>query len=100
MPLIAINCIILSRVESYVQNNKADMSVLDGLGMGLGFTAALLLLGCLREFFGANQLFGWSVLPGFQPASVMLLAPGGFFVFAAVLACRNWYVNRKKGGVQ
>jgi Na+-translocating ferredoxin:NAD+ oxidoreductase subunit E len=97
IPLIVVNCIILARAEAYASKNNLIMSTLDGIGMGLGFIAALLLLAVIREFLGANKFLGLTVIPGFQPATIVLLAPGGFFTIAAIMAVRNWLISRPKG---
>jgi len=81
--LIVVNCIILGRAEAFAAKNPPLPSILDGLGMGLGFTIALLALGGLREILGSGSLFGVSLFPdSFQPWSVFVLPPGGFFVLA------------------
>ncbi len=81
--LIVVNCIILGRAEAFAAKNPPLPSILDGLGMGLGFTTALLALGGLREILGSGSLFGVSLFPeSFQPWSVFVLPPGGFFVLA------------------
>ncbi len=87
IPLIVVNCIILGRAESYASKNKPLDSVFDGLGMGLGFTMALTLMGILREFLGSGSLFGLHVMPeSFQPVSIITMAPGGFFIFGFSIA--------------
>lgn len=96
IPLIVVNCIILGRAEAYASKNNVVMSFLDGLFVGLGFIAALMVLGAIREVLGANQLWGLTVVPGYEPAIVMLLAPGGFFTIAAVMAMRNALTKTKK----
>ncbi|MBI1352875.1 MAG: RnfABCDGE type electron transport complex subunit E [Acidobacteria bacterium] len=81
--LIVVNCIILGRAESFASKNPVVPAVFDGLGMGLGFTFALLCLGSLREVLGAGRLFGVAVLPAaFEPWVVMALPSGGFFTLA------------------
>lgn len=95
IPLIAVNCIILGRAETYASLNNVVMSTLDGMGVGMGFLAALFIISSIREFLGANQLLGLTVIPGYQPAAIILLAPGGFFTIAGILAVRKWYQNRK-----
>jgi electron transport complex protein RnfE len=96
VPLIAVNCIILSRAEIYAFRSNVFYSFLDGVCVGLGFMVALILLSGLRELSGANQLWGFVVIPKFQPAVVMQLAPGGFFTLAFILVIRNFLRNRKK----
>ncbi len=88
--LIVANCLILGRAEAFASRNGIGRSVLDGLGMGAGFTLALFSLGAVREILGAGTLFGLSVLPsGFEPWVVMLLPSGGFFTLAAWLLLFN-----------
>ena len=84
--LIVVNCVILGRAEAFASRNSVGRSILDGLGVGLGFTFALLCLGSVRELLGSGSLFGASVMPdGFQPWVVMLLPSGGFFTLAGWL---------------
>jgi electron transport complex protein RnfE len=97
IPLIVVNCIILGRAEAYASKNKPLDSVFDGLGMGLGFTMALTIMGAIRELLGAGTLFGLNVMPdSFQPATILIMAPGGFFVMGLLLAVFRAIQNRKK----
>ncbi|MDD6196299.1 electron transport complex subunit RsxE [[Clostridium] aminophilum] len=90
IPLIVVNCIILGRAEAYAMKNSPIPSLFDGLGMGIGFTFGLVSLGALRELFGAGTVFGIQVMPaGFTPISIMILAPGAFFVIAVLTALQN-----------
>jgi len=90
IPLIVVNCIILGRAEAYASKNKVIPSIFDGLGMGLGFTLALTLIGLLREFLGAGTLFGMQVIPDvIPPIAIFVLAPGAFFVLACLTALQN-----------
>lgn len=90
LPLITVNCIILARAEMFACKNNVFASALDGLGMGIGFTAAMLLVGCLRELLGAGTIFGMTVTAGsIEPMLIMILPPGGFFVFGVVIAIVN-----------
>ena len=87
IPLIVVNCIILGRAEMFASKNKVFPSLLDGLGMGVGFTATLLAMGIIRELLGAGTVFGVPVLSGFmEPIIIFLLPPGGFFVFGMLIA--------------
>lgn len=96
LPLIVVNCIILGRAEMYASKNNVGLSILDGLGMGIGFTAALLLMGIIRELFGAGTIFGLPVLSNIMPPIVIfILPPGGFFVFGMLIALAN-KLNKKK----
>ncbi len=90
LPLIVVNCIILGRAEMYASKNKVLPSVIDGLGMGVGFTAAMLLMGIIREFFGTGAFFGIPLTTNiFEPILIFILAPGGFFVFGLLIALAN-----------
>lgn len=87
LPLIVVNCIILGRAEMFASKNKVLPSIIDGLGMGVGFTAAMLAMGIIRELFGAGTVFGLPILSGFmEPIIIFLLPPGGFFVFGMLIA--------------
>ncbi len=85
LPLIVVNCIILGRAEMYASKNPVLPSVFDGLGMGVGFTAALLLMGSIREILGSGTWFGMD-LPGNLSILIFMLPPGGFFVFGILIA--------------
>ena len=90
IPLIVVNCIILGRAESYASKNGVVSSLFDGIGMGLGFTAALTIIGAVRELIGAGELFGFGLMPeSYVPCSIFVLAPGAFFVLAALTAIQN-----------
>lgn len=96
IPLIVVNCIILARAEAFASKNSVFMSLADGIGMGLGFTAALTVLGSIREILGNGTLFGFSLFSdAFQPALIMILPPGGFLLLGLVLAFLNWNHSRK-----
>ena len=95
IPLIVVNCIILGRAEAYASKNKVIPSFFDGVGMGLGFTLALTIIGAVRELIGAGEIFGFHVMPdSYVPCSIFVLAPGAFFVLAALTAIQN-YIKRK-----
>ena len=90
IPLIVVNCIILGRAEAYAAKNEVLPSIFDGIGMGLGFTVGLLVIGTVRELIGSGQLFGFTVLPSsYEPVSIFILAPGAFFVIAILTALQN-----------
>ncbi len=96
IPLIVVNCIILGRAEMFASKNGIVDSALDGIGMGLGFTLALGLMGSIREFFGAGTLLGFPITQGkIDPMGIFNLAPGGFFVFAILIALVNIIVKDK-----
>ena len=88
LPLIVVNCIILGRAEMFASKNPVIPSMLDGLGMGIGFTAALLLMGSIRELLGAGTWFGMEIIPALNIV-IFLLPPGGFFVFGMLIALAN-----------
>lgn len=94
LPLIVVNCIILGRAEMYASKNPVIPSILDGLGMGVGFTAALLLMGIIRELLGSGSVFGIQILP--VQILIFILPPGGFFVFGMLIAMAN-KLNQKAG---
>jgi electron transport complex protein RnfE len=85
-----VNCLILGRAEAFASKNTLGRSVLDGLGMGVGFTVALLAIGVVREILGSGTLFGTSLFPdNFQTWTIMVLPSGGFFVTAIWLLIVN-----------
>lgn len=101
IPLIVVNCIILGRAEAYASKNPVIPSFFDGLGMGLGFTVALTILGSVREIIGAGSIFGYQFMPDggvatVEPIGIFVLAPGAFFVLASLVAIQN-RIRRKKG---
>jgi electron transport complex protein RnfE len=101
IPLIVVNCIILARAESFAFKNGVGPSIMDAVGMGLGFTWALTLLGIIRELIGAGQIFGITILgAAFKPAIVMILPPGGFLTLGLVLAVYNVIKNKKAAAGQ
>lgn len=87
LPLIVVNCIILGRAEMFAGKNPVIPSIFDGLGMGVGFTAALLLMGIIRELFGSGSVFGVQLLP--FKILIFILPPGGFFVFGMLIMLAN-----------
>ena len=101
IPLIVVNCIILGRAESFAAKNGPINSFFDGLGMGLGFTVALTILGAFRELLGAGQIFGMQVMPSaYEPITIFILAPGAFFVLAALSALQNKFkIGAAKRGI-
>lgn len=99
IPLIVVNCIILGRAESFASKNSVTKSVADGIGMGVGFTVALLILGSIREIIGAGAIFGYSLFgASYQPALIMILPPGAFLALGLLLAFFNWIAARKARG--
>ena len=89
IPLIVVNCIILGRSEAFAAKNTALPSLFDGLGMGLGFTWALTLLGAVRELLGTGAVFGFTLLPSATNMLVFVLAPGAFIVLGYLIAIVN-----------
>ena len=90
IPLIVVNCIILGRAEAYASKNPPLLSLFDGIGMGLGFTLALTLIGAFREILGSGAVFGLHFMPdAFEPVALMVMAPGAFFVLAGLTALQN-----------
>lgn len=97
IPLIVVNCIILGRAEMFASKNSVLDSALDGLGMGIGFTLALGIMGLIREFLGSGTAFDIPIYAntGVEPAGIFMLAPGGFFVFAILIAAINYFSKGK-----
>ena len=90
IPLIVVNCIILGRAEAFASKNGPMPSIFDGIGMGLGFTVALVIIGFLREFIGTGTAFGIQILPESYPGiGIFTNAPGAFMVMAFVVAVMN-----------
>ena len=89
IPLITVNCIILGRAESYASKNGVIPSFFDGLGIGLGFTIALTLLGILRELLGTGKIFGITIYPETYGSLIFILAPGAFIVLGYLIALIN-----------
>jgi len=98
--LIVVNCLILGRAEAFASKNTLGRSILDGLGMGLGFVFALFCLGAVREILGSGELFYVPLFhEGFQDWVVMILPSGGFFALAGWLLLFNWLKQRRNGEV-
>jgi len=90
IPLIVVNCIILGRAEAYANKHAPMLSVMDGLGMGIGFTLALTLAGLIREILGNGTAFGAQLLPaGIDPIGIFVQPPGAFLVIAFIIAIMN-----------
>ncbi|MGN1147682.1 MAG: electron transport complex subunit RsxE, partial [Lachnospiraceae bacterium] len=91
IPLIVVNCIILGRAEAYAYSHGPISSLFDGIGMGLGFSVALTCIGAVRELLGTGKVFGFGIMPeNFTPIGIFVLAPGAFFVLAALSALQNF----------
>ncbi|HEY5557473.1 electron transport complex subunit E [Acetobacterium sp.] len=96
IPLIVVNCIILARAEAFAFSNSVVDSFADGLGMGLGFTLALILLGSIREILGAGSLFGFTLFgPAYEPVLLMILPPGAFLTLGLMIGFINWKSKKK-----
>ncbi|MBQ7996679.1 MAG: electron transport complex subunit E [Paludibacteraceae bacterium] len=89
IPLIVVNCIVLGRAEAFAAKNTVGLSALDGLGMGLGFTLSLTVLGVIREFLGAGTVFGFQLYSSQFAALIFVLAPGAFICLAYLMAAVN-----------
>jgi electron transport complex protein RnfE len=90
IPLIVVNCIILGRAEAYAAKNTIGLSLFDGIGMGLGFTLALSIIGAFRELLGAGTIFSLKITPdSFEPITIFILAPGALFTLAILTALQN-----------
>jgi electron transport complex protein RnfE len=89
IPLIVVNCIVLGRAEAFAAKNTVGLSALDGLGMGLGFTLSLTVLGIIREFLGAGTVFGFQLYSSQFAALIFVLAPGAFICLAYLMAAVN-----------
>lgn len=95
--LIVVNCLILGRQESFASKNTVVLSIMDALGMSIGFTFALLCIGGIREVLGSGSLFDINLFgPSFEPWIVMILPPGGFFVLGFLLLYFNWITTKRK----
>ncbi|MCF6159306.1 MAG: electron transport complex subunit E [wastewater metagenome] len=95
IPLIVVNCIILYRAESFAYKNRLLVSVLDGVGMGLGWALSLCIVSAIREVLGAGTFLGLKVSESYNPASVMIMAPGAFIALGLLLGFFNWQKQRK-----
>ena len=89
IPLIVVNCIVLGRAEAFAAKNNPVASMFDGLGMGIGFTIALTLLGAVREFFGTGKIFNLTIMPEEYGMLVFVLAPGAFIALGYLIALIN-----------
>ena len=97
IPLIVVNCIILARAEAFAFKNGVIASLFDGIGMGLGFTLALTIIGSIRELLGNGTVFGFTVLPPtfYEPALIAILAPGGFITLGILMGLFRNYQMKK-----
>lgn len=95
LPLIVVNCIILGRAEMFASKNPVLDSALDGLGMGLGFTLALFVMGTVREIIGKGTWLGMTVFPKEYAIGIMVNSPGGFFTFGCLIALLTAIMAKK-----
>ena len=96
IPLIVVNCIVLGRAEAFANKNTVFDSLLDGLGMGIGFTIALTLIGGIREILGSGSFLGFQLIPAEYNMLIFVLAPGAFLVFGFVMAAVRYIVNKRE----
>ena len=96
IPLIVVNCIVLGRAEAFANKNSVLDSALDGLGMGIGFPIALVLIGGIREILGAGSFLGFQFIPSEYNMLIFVLAPGAFIVFGFVMAAVRYIVNKSE----
>lgn len=90
VPLIVVNCIVMGRAEGFASRNGVAASLMDGIGMSLGFTLVITLLGSIRELLGNGTVFGLRILPaGYQPFLLFILPPGAFLVIGFLMAAQN-----------
>jgi electron transport complex protein RnfE len=101
VPLIVVNCIILGRAEAFASKNRPVLSIIDGFGMGAGFTLALVMIATVREILGNGTWFGISITPAsFEPVLLFMLAPGAFITMGLLLGLFNWLDQRKADQLQ
>jgi electron transport complex, RnfABCDGE type, E subunit len=94
IPLIVVNCIVLGRAEAFASKNSVFDSILDGLGMGIGFTISLILIAAVREILGAGAFLGHQFIPSDYNILIFVLAPGAFIVFGFIMALVRHILNR------
>jgi len=96
IPLIVVNCIILGRAEAFASKNNVGKSILDAIGMGIGFTSAIVIIAVIREFLGSGTIYNISILPAsYKPMIVAILPPGAFFTIALLMGLINLIKNKK-----
>ena len=94
IPLIVVNCIVLGRAEAFANKNSAGASALDGIGIGLGFTLSLTVIGIVREILGSGSVFGWKFIPG-DGILAFVMAPGAFIALGYLMVLFNKYLAKK-----
>lgn len=97
VPLIVVNCIVLGRAEAFASKNNVRDSMMDGIGMGIGFILALLLISGIREFLGSGKLFGYNVFNNFEPALMIAMPSGALLIIGLLLGFFN-FIKSGKGG--
>jgi len=95
VPLIVVNCIIMGRAEAFASKNKILPSVLDGLGMGLGFTLALCIIAFIREMLGSGKFYGREIFSWYEPINLLVLAPGALLTLGMLIAIANAVKSRR-----
>ncbi len=96
VPLIVVNCIVLGRAEAFACKNTVVKSIFDALGMGVGFTLALVIIASIREVLGAGQIFGFSLIKGFEPVAVVILPAGALLTMGLLISFVNyWHIKKK-----
>ncbi|MCK9430275.1 MAG: electron transport complex subunit E [Candidatus Omnitrophica bacterium] len=95
VPLIVVNCMVLGRAEAFACKNNLSRSFFDGLGMGVGFTLALILISAIREFLGSGQILGHTLIKGFEPVFIFGMPSGALLVIGLLLGFFNLLKNRK-----
>lgn len=96
VPLIVVNCIVLGRAEAFACKNSFRSSFCDGLGMGVGFTLALILISAIREFLGSGQVLGHALIKGFEPVLVFIMPSGALLVIGLLLGLFNYLKSRRR----
>jgi electron transport complex protein RnfE len=97
VPLIVVNCIILGRAESFASKNRIIPSILDALGMGLGFTLALSIVAIIRELLGSGKILGFAAFKGYLPATIMILPPGALLTLGLLIGLTNLIKSKSRG---
>lgn len=98
VPLIVVNCIVLGRAEAFACKKPVIPSIFDALGMGAGFTLALIIIACIRESFGAGKLLGFNLIKGYEPLAMLILAPGALLTLGLLIGLVNYRQIKQKTG--
>ena len=94
VPLIVVNCVVLGRAEAFASRHGVAKSISDGLGMGVGFTLALVLISAIRESLGNGTLLNLTIVNGFEPALLFILAPGALLVIGVLIGVVNYFTEK------